>query len=127
MNWRGPGLVFSFEMIGFLAFAGLLAAAGLAFFSLIGLVFFIIKMALWTVLLPIRILFKVLMIPVALTFGAIGLAAGAAAIPILLVVVAAVVVVGAIAALLALLVPAIPFILLGLAIWALVRKRPATA
>ena len=78
-------------------------------------------------LLPIRILFKVLMIPVALTFGAIGLFAGAAAIPILLVVVAAVVVVGAIAALLALLVPAIPFILLGLAIWALVRKRPATA
>ena len=114
-------------MIGFLAFAGLLAAAGLAFFSLIGLVFFIIKMALWTVLLPLRILFKVLMIPVALTFGAIGLAAGAAAIPILLVVIATVVVVGAIAALVALLVPAIPFILLGLAIWAVVRKRPATA
>jgi len=114
-------------MIGFLAFAGLLAAAGLAFFSLVGLVFFIIKMALWTVLLPLRILFKVLMIPVALTFGAIGLAVGAAAIPILLVVVAAVVVFGAIAALLALLVPAIPFLLLGLMIWAIVRRRPATA
>ena len=111
-------------MIGFFAFAGLLAAAGLAFFSLIGLVFFIIRMALWTVLLPLRILFKVLMIPVALTVGAIGLAAGAAAIPLLLVVVAAVVVVGAIAALLALLVPAIPFILLGLTVWALMRRRP---
>lgn len=114
-------------MIGFLAFAGLLAAAGLALFSLIGLVFFIIRMALWTVLLPLRILFKVLMIPVALSFGAIGLMAGAAAIPILFIVVTAVVVVGAIAALLALLVPAIPFVLLGLMIWAIVRKRPATA
>ena len=114
-------------MIGFLAFAGLLAAAGLAFFSLIGLVFFIIRMAFWTVLLPLRILFKVMMIPVGLALGAVGLAAGAAAIPILLVVVTAVVVVGAIATLLALLVPAIPFVLLGLAIWALVRKRPATA
>jgi hypothetical protein len=81
-------------------------------------------MVLWTVFFPIRILLKVLMIPVALTVGAIGLAVG---LPILLVVVASVVVVGAIAALLALLVPAIPFILLGLAIWALVRKSPATA
>jgi len=114
-------------MIGFLAFAGLLAAAGMAFFSLIGLVFFFVRMVVWTVFFPFRILLKVLMIPVALAFGAIGLAAGAAAIPILLVVVTAVVVFGAIAALLALLVPAIPFVLLGLAIWALVRKRPATA
>lgn len=114
-------------MIGFLAFAALFAAVGLAFFSLISLVFFIIKIVLWTVLLPLRILFKVLMIPVALTVGAIGLAAGAAAIPILLLVVTAVVVVGAIAAVLALLVPAIPFILLGLMIWAIVRKRPTTA
>lgn len=114
-------------MFGFLAFAGLLAAAGLVFFSVIGLVLFFVRMVLWTVFFPIRILLKVLMIPVALTFSAIGLAAGAAAIPILLVVVAAVVVVGAIATLLALLVPAIPFVLLGLAIWALVRKRPAVA
>ena len=30
-------------------------------------------------------------------------------------------------AVLALLVPAIPFLLLGLMIWAIVRKRPATA
>ena len=114
-------------MIAFLAFAGLLAAAGLAFFWLIGLVLFIVKMALWAVLLPLRILLKVLMIPVALTFGAIGLAAGAAAIPILLVVITAVVVVGAIAALLALLLPAIPFILLGLAIWAVMRRREAVS
>jgi len=114
-------------MIGFLAFAGLFAAVGLALFSLIGLVIFIIKIALWTVLLPLRILFKVLMIPVALTFGAIGLAAGAAAIPILLVVVTAAVVVSALAALLALLVPAIPFILLGLMVWAVMRRREAVS
>jgi len=36
-------------------------------------------------------------------------------------------VLGAIAALVALLVPAIPFVLFGLMIWAIVRKRPATA
>ena len=45
--------------------------------------------------------------------GAVGLAAGAAVLPILLIVGLAVVVLGAFAALLALLVPAIPFLLLG--------------
>ena len=105
--------------------------AGLAFFSLAGFVFFIVKLALWTVLLPLRILFKVffkvLMIPVWLTLGAIGMAAGVALLPILLIIGVAIAIVGVIVALVAALVPLIPFILLGLAIWALVRKRPATA
>ncbi len=107
-----------------MALAGLLVA-GLAVASLIGLAFFIVKIVLWTVLLPLRILLKVLMIPVWFTLGAVGLAAGAVALPIVLLVVAAVVVVGAIATILALLIPAVPFILLGLLIWAVLRKRPA--
>jgi uncharacterized membrane protein YbaN (DUF454 family) len=60
--------------------------------------------------------------------GAVSLAAGAAVLPILLVVGLAVVVLGAIAAILALLVPAIPFILLGFVVWAIVKaNRPAAA
>ena len=61
--------------------------------------------------------------------GAVGLAAGAAVLPIVLIVGLAVLVIGAIAALLALLVPAIPFVLLGFVIWAIVKanRPPATA
>lgn len=54
--------------------------------------------------------------------GAFTLAAGAALLPILLAVGLIVAVLGAIAAVLALVVPAIPFILLGLAIWAFMRR-----
>ena len=74
-----------------------------------------------------RLLFKLLWIPVGLVGGAFSLVAGAAILPVLLIVGVAVVVIGAIAAVLALLVPAIPFILLGLAVWAVMRTRPATA
>ena len=66
-------------------------------------------------------------VPVGLAVGTVGLAAGATLLPILLVVGLAVAILGAIAALLALLVPAIPFVLLGLAIWAFMRKRPVAA
>lgn len=113
-------------MIELLALAGLVVA-GLAVAAVIGLVFFVLKVVFWVVLFPFRILFKILMIPVWLTLGAIGLAAGAALLPLLLVVVAGVVVVGLIAAALAVLLPAIPFVLLGLAIWAIVRRRPVVA
>ena len=60
--------------------------------------------------------------------GAVGLAAGAAVLPIVLLVGVTVVVLGVIATLLALLVPAIPFILLGFVIWAIVKaNRTVTA
>lgn len=109
-----------------MALTGLLVV-GLALAALMGVVFLVVKIAFWTVLLPFRILFKVLMIPVWLTLGAVGVVAGTALLPILLVVAAGVVVIGAISALLALLVPAIPFVLLGLMVWALMRKGPAVA
>lgn len=63
-----------------------------------------------------------LLVPIGLVGGALSLAAGAALLPILLTVGLAVAVIGAVAALLALLVPAIPFVLLGLAIWAMMRR-----
>ena len=117
-------------MIFLFALAGLLFG-GLALAAIMGVVAFALKLVLWTVFLPIRILFKVvfkvLMIPIWLALGAVGFAASAAALPILLVVVAGVAVVGVIGALLALLLPAIPFVLLGLMIWAIMRKRPAVA
>ena len=114
------------KMIELIALTGLLVA-GIAVAAVFGLVFLVLKVVLWAVILPFRILFKLLMIPVWLTLGALGLAAGAAALPILLVVGAGVVVVGVLAALVALLIPAIPFVLLGLAIWAVMRRRPAVA
>jgi hypothetical protein len=104
-----------------------LMIAGFAVAAVIGTVLLVLKMIFWVVFFPLRILMKVLMIPVWLTLGAIGLLAGTALIPIVLVVVAGVAVVGVLAALFALLLPAIPFILFGLLIWALARRRPVAA
>ena len=117
-------------MIGLFALAGLLFG-GFALAAVFGLVFLVLKVALWTVFLPIRLLFKVvfkvLLVPVWLTLGAVGLVASAAALPILLTVGAGILVIGLITAVLALLLPAVPFILLGLAVWALMRRRPVAA
>lgn len=117
-------------MIGLFALAGLLIG-GFAMAAVFGLVFLVLKITLWAVFLPIRILFKVffhvLMIPVWLTLGAVGMAASAAALPILLIVGAGVVVIGLVAAVVAMLLPAIPFVLLGLMVWAIMRKRPVAA
>ena len=106
-----------------IAFAGILAA-GLAMASVLGLIFFVLKLVMWTVFLPFRILSKLLWIPFGLVTGAIGLAAGAALLPILLLV-GVVAIVGLVAAVIALLIPAIPFVLLGLVVWAFMRRQPA--
>jgi hypothetical protein len=112
------------KMLELIALAGLFIG-GLAVLAVVGVVFLVLKIAFFLVFLPFRLLFKLLWIPVGLVGGAFSLVAGAAILPILLTVGVAVAVIGAVAALLALLVPAIPFILLGLMIWALMRKRPA--
>jgi hypothetical protein len=112
-------------MIELLVLGGLVAA-GLAVAAVIGFVFFLLKIVLWVVLLPFRILLKALMIPVWLTLGAFGLAAAAVAVPVVLVALAGVAIVGIVAALLAVLLPAVPFVLLGLMLWAIFR-RPAPA
>ena len=113
-------------MFGLFALLGLMIA-GFAVAAVIGTVFLVLKLVLWAVILPFRLLFKILMIPVWMTLGALGMLAGAAFIPIVLVVIAGVAVVGLVAALLALLLPAIPFVLFGLLIWAMMRRRPVAA
>ncbi|MCC7031929.1 MAG: hypothetical protein IT179_03740 [Acidobacteria bacterium] len=114
-------------MIELLLFGGLVAA-GLAVAAVLGFVFFLIKLVLWVVLLPFRLLLKALMIPVWLTLGALGVAAGAVLLPVVLIALASVAVIGIVGTLLALLLPAVPFILLGLMVWAIFfRKAPAVA
>ena len=103
--------------------------------AVFGLVFFVVKIAFWAIFLPFRILtkvffkviFKALMLPVWLTLGALGMAAGAVALPVLLLVIAGVAFFGVIAALFALMLPLIPFVLFGLLIWAFMRRRPVAA
>lgn len=117
----------------------LLAMGALAVAAVVGFVFMLLRAVLWLVFLPIRLLFfplkllffpiRLLMslvwIPIGLTFGALGLAAGAVLVPILLVGVAGFVIVSLIAAVLSVMLPLVPFILLGLLVWAIFRHRPA--
>ena len=113
-------------MLGLIAFAGLLIA-GFAFMAVIGLVFFVLRVAMWAVFLPFRILFKLLWLPIGLIGGLFRLDAGATLIPIVLTVGLVVAVFAAVAAIVALLIPAIPFVLLGLVVWAVTRRQPAAA
>jgi hypothetical protein len=113
-------------MFGLFALIGLMIA-GFAVAAVIGTIFLVLKVVLWAVFLPFRLLFKILMIPVWMTMGAVGMMAGVAFIPIVLIVLAGIAVIGMVAALLALLLPAIPFVLFGLMIWALMRRRPVAA
>jgi len=112
-------------MIELIALAGLLVA-GVACAMVIGFVFFVFKVLLWTVFLPFRLLFKLLWIPVGLVTGAVGLAASAAVLPILLMVGGMIALIALVASIVAVLIPAIPFVLLGLVIWAFVRRQPVT-
>jgi len=104
-------------MLELVALAGLLIA-GFAVFAVVGMVFLVLKIVLWAVFFPIRLLFRLLWIPLGLIGGLFSLVAGVTVLPLLLAIGLVVAVVAAIAALLALLVPAIPFVLLGLMVWA---------
>ena len=119
-------------MLGLIALAGFLMG-GFVLAAILGVMVFALKIVFWAVFLPFRIIskiffgviFKVLMFPIWLMLGALGMAAGAVAMPLLLVVVAGVAVFGILAALFALLLPLLPFVMFGLLIWAFMRKRPA--
>ena len=113
-------------MLEMIALAGLVIG-GLAVMAVVGVAFLVFKIVFWAVLLPFRMLFKLLWLPIGLVAGGVSLAAGVAIVPIVLAIGAVVAVVGAIAAVVALVIPAIPFLLLGLAVWAVVRKRPVAA
>ena len=80
-------------MVELLVFGGL-AAAALAVVAIVGFVVLLLKAVLWVVLLPFRLLLKLIMVPVWLTLGAVGLALGAAALPVILLVLTAVAVIG---------------------------------
>ena len=113
-------------MVEFFVLASL-AIAGLCVVAVVGFVFFLIKMVLWIVLLPIKILFKLLWLPFGLALGAVGTGLGVFAIPLLLFVLGGVLIFGLIAAVIGLLIPAIPFVLLGLLIWSLFGGRTVAA
>jgi hypothetical protein len=110
-----------------LVILALLAVVGLAVAAVVGFVFFLLKMIFWVVFLPIRLLLKLLWLPLSFAFGAVGMTLGLAVLPILLLVSGALVVFAVVATLVSLLIPAIPFVLLGLLIWALVKKTPVPA
>ncbi|MCA1583379.1 MAG: hypothetical protein LC791_00930 [Acidobacteria bacterium] len=105
----------------------LLIGAALATAAVVGVLLFLVKIALWTVLLPLRLVLKLIWLPVGLTLGAVGLLLGTIAIPLLVVMIGGVLLAGLVAAIVALLLPLIPFVLLGLLIWSLMRRRPAVA
>ena len=119
----------------------LLAVVGLSLGAIFSLVFFVLRMALWMVFLPIRLVMfpvrmlffplrlalKLVWLPVSLAFGTVGMGLGVVALPFLFLVVCGVLVFGLIAAIIGALIPAIPFVLLGLLLWGVFRQRPATA
>ena len=93
-----------------LTFMAVAALGGLALLSVV----FLVKMVLWTVLLPFRILFK-------LTFGLGGLLVGVIAAPLVLLVIAVGIVVALLGALLAVVLPLLPFVILALLGWAIYK------
>ncbi|HYU81028.1 MAG TPA: hypothetical protein VEK56_18710 [Vicinamibacterales bacterium] len=112
--------MFTLFMLATLAFVGMSVVA------VLGFVFFVLRLALWAVFFPIRLLLKLLWIPIGLTFGAVGLALGATALPLLALFAGGILIFGLVAAAVALLLPAIPFVLFGLLLWAIFRRHPAT-
>ena len=114
-------------MLGLIALAGFLMG-GFVLAAILGVAMFALKIVFWTIFLPFRIItkvffkvvFRALMIPVWLTLGALGMAAGAVALPVVLLIAAGV-------AVFALLLPLLPFIMFGLIVWAFMRRRPAVA
>ena len=105
----------------------LLAIVGLSVAAVIGFVFFLLKIVLWVVFLPLRLLFKLMWLPLGLAFGAVGMGLSVVGLPLLFLVLGGVVVFGLIAALIGLIVPAIPFVLLGLLLWSIFRPSSAAA
>lgn len=102
---------------------GALAVAGVFVVSILALVFAVLKFVFWIVLLPIRLAFKLLFLPLLLLKWA-GLALlSLVAAPILVVVL----LVGGAVVVLGMLAPLLPVVFLVLAVWALVRlgRRPA--
>jgi len=113
-------------MVGLFVLA-LLVMGGLALAAFISAAVFLLRTILWFVLLPFRLLMWALWIPIGIVTGLLGLAAGVVAIPVILAGVVGFLVLGVIAAAVSVMLPLVPFVLLGLLCWALFRRRPAAA
>lgn len=112
-------------MVEFFVLA-MLAVVGLCIAAIVGFVLFLLKMVLWAVFFPIRLLFKLLWLPFGLAFGTIGMGLSVVAVPFLLLMLGGVLIFGLITAIIGLMIPAIPFVLLGLLLWSIFGSR-ATA
>jgi len=123
-------------LVEFLVLATL-ALVGLSVAAIVGFVFFLVKMVLWVVFLPLKLAFwavffplklvsKMLWAPVGLAFGTLGMGLGLIGLPLLFLVLGAVLVFGIVIAIISLLIPAIPFILLGLLLWSMFGRSAAT-
>jgi hypothetical protein len=88
----------------------------------------LVRLALFAVLLPFRLVFGLLFIPFWIAKSVLKLAVGAVVLPVFLVGGILLAVVVAIGALVALLAPLVPVLIVGLLIWVVVRSfRPAVA
>ena len=88
----------------------------------------VLRVAFWTVLLPVRLVFCLLFVPFWIARTVLKMAFGVILLPILLVGGLLVAVVAAIAALVAVVTPLLPLLVVGFLIWAVLRTfRPATA
>lgn len=108
-------------MIELMALGFLVAAACLG----VGLALAVLKILLWTVLLPLRVILGILFLPLLLLKAVVGGLALVILGPILAVLLLA----GLLAATAAVLVPLLPLLLLGSLVWLIVRatERPALA
>jgi len=108
--------------MGALLALGAVAMAGAAVVSLVGFLWFVLKI----VLLPVRLALGLVKMVVGAVAGLVGMLAMLALAPVLVVGVGGAIVVGLVVAAVAALLPLLPFILLGLVVWSFL-KRPAPA
>jgi hypothetical protein len=97
-------------------------AAGAAIIGLFGLVWLVLKL----IFLPVRLALGLVKLVIGVVAGAVGMLAMLALAPLLLVGVGGALVVGLVVAGLAVLLPLVPFLLLGLVVWSFL-KRPAVS
>lgn len=108
--------------MGALFAIGAMAAAGAVVMGVVGLVWFVLKL----VFLPVRLVLGLVKLVLGLVGGLLGMFALLAAAPLLLLGLGGALVVGLVVAVLAVLLPLLPFLLLGVLVWSFM-KRPAVA
>lgn len=96
-------------------------AAGAVVIGIVGVFWLLLKL----IFLPIRLALGVIKFVVGMVAAALGMVAMLALAPVLAVVVGGALVVGLIVAALAVLLPLVPFVLLGLLVWSFMKRPPA--